>query len=276
MRLLLAAAMVLLLLRAPLVMDAAASACNLFVRAVLPGLLPYMVLSLMLASRFGGGMPPWLMALLGWGGGSPTGARLLAMNGSLSGRQRVMLAVATATMSPMFLLGTCGRWLGSSVAGAVLLGSVVLGGALTGLAAGSVRVKPAAFPEESAGQTAPLTLGQAVDQTARTLLLICGTMALLRVFAALGAWVIPAAALPLTTALEVTTGAEHLAQMPWPLPYRTAALAGATGFGGLAILLQNRALYPKGLLPLPTQLFWQCLHGAISFLLALGAMVMMA
>ena len=43
MRLLLAAAMVLLLLRAPLVMDAAASACNLFVRAVRPGLLPYMV-----------------------------------------------------------------------------------------------------------------------------------------------------------------------------------------------------------------------------------------
>ena len=275
MRLLLAAAMVLLLLRAPLVMDAAASACNLFVRAVLPGLLPYMVLSLMLASRFGGGMPPWLMALLGWGGGSPTGARLLAMGG-LSGRQRVTLAVATATMSPMFLLGTCGRWLGSPVAGAVLLASVVLGGALTGLAAGAVRLKPAAAPVEPAGQASPLTLGQAVDQTARTLLLVCGTMALLRVFAALGAWVIPAAALPLTTVLEVTTGAEHLAQMPWPLPYRTAALAGATGFGGLAILLQNRALYPRGLLPLPAQLFWQCLLGAISFLLALGAMVMVA
>ena len=40
-----------LLLWAETTMTAAAAACRLFVTAVLPGLFPYMVISLMLASR---------------------------------------------------------------------------------------------------------------------------------------------------------------------------------------------------------------------------------
>ena len=51
MRLLLPTMMLCLLLRAETAMSAASAACRLFVTAVLPGLFPYMVLSLMLVSR---------------------------------------------------------------------------------------------------------------------------------------------------------------------------------------------------------------------------------
>ena len=53
-----------------------------------------------------------------------------------------------------------------------------------------------------------------------------------------------------------------------------AMLAGASGFGGLAIILQNRAFYGKDLLSLPAQIAWQAVHGGISFLLALGMMLL--
>ena len=82
MRILLAGMMALLLLRAPETMAAAEAACALFVRSVMPGLFPYLTLSQMLVSRCGRDMQPGLLMLLGWCGGSPTGARLLAMQGS--------------------------------------------------------------------------------------------------------------------------------------------------------------------------------------------------
>lgn len=273
MRVLLALTMLTLLMRAGETMDAASAACRLFVTAVLPGLFPYMVLSLMLASRFGGRVPPWLLTLLGWGGGSPTGARLLSLAGGPSRRQRVRLAVTTATMSPMFLLGTCGGWLGSGSAGAVLLVSVIAGGWLTGVAAGAcTREGPAAAAGQAAQGTGPLAFGAAVEQTARTMLLVCGTMVMLRVLAVHAAALLPIAALPVTTVMEVTTGVQVIAGLPWPLPLRTAAIAGATGFGGMAIILQNRAVSGEGLIPLPAQLLWQAVHGVLSFLLALGMM----
>ena len=85
--------MLCLLLRAGTTMSAASAACRLFVTAVLPGLFPYMVLSLMAVSRVKR-MSPMLLMLLGWGGGSPTGARLLPMCAGLPRREQVRLAVS--------------------------------------------------------------------------------------------------------------------------------------------------------------------------------------
>ena len=256
-------------------MTSASAACRLFVTAVLPGLFPYMTLSLMLTSRLSSRISPALLTLLGWGGGSPTGARLLSLCSGLTHRQRIRLAVSCATMSPMFLLGTVGGWLGSRTGGAVVLGSVLLGGWFAGLAAGAVKKAP---PEDA--QPVPIDLpslsfGAAVEQAARTMLLVCGTIVMLRVFADLSARLAPALSLPLTTLLEVTTGTQAIAALPLPLPLRTALIAGATGFGGMAGFLQNRAVYPPGFLSLPVQLGWQLLHGVLSFLLALGAMYLL-
>lgn len=276
MRLLLPALMLCLLVRAETTMQAASAACRLFVTAVLPGLFPYMVLSLMLVSRVGR-MSPLLLMLLGWGGGSPTGARLLPLCSGLSRREQVRLAVSCATMSPMFLLGTVGGWLESTAAGMVVLGSVLIGGWITGLLAGACAKQHEGLHSNVENVTIPpLSFGAAVEQSARTMLLVCGTMVMLRVFAALASEVLPAAlTLPVTTLLEVTTGTAEIAALPLPLPLRTAIIAGAAGFGGMAILLQNRAVYAEGFLPLGTQMMWQAVHGGISFLLALGAMWML-
>lgn len=274
MRWLLGGAMALLLLRSGTAMEAVRDSCRLFVTSVLPGLLPYMTLSMMLLSRCGTDAPGWLMALVAWGGGSPTGARLLTLVPGMSHRQRVRLAVSGATMSPMFLAGTCGAWLGPPAAGWVLLGSAVAGGAVAGALAGAcTRAQPE--PGAAAARSAPLTFGAAVEQAARTLLLVCGTMAMLRVFAELAAEAAGGPlSLPLTTLMEVTAGVRRIAELPLPLAWRTALVAGATGFGGLAGVMQNRTLYPPGFLPLGRQLLWQAVHGAVSFLLALGGMLL--
>lgn len=263
MPLLLSALMVWLLLRSATAMEAAASACRLFVQSVLPGLLPYMVLSLMLVSRVSGSMPSWALMLLGWGGGSPTGARLLGQQN----RRDKRLAVQCATMSPMFLLGTLGSWLGSAAAGVCILLAVIAGGWLTGLMA-----KGASPPLEANPQ--PLTLGQAVASAAQTLLMVCGIMVVLRVFSALLSEILPTLELPISVFMEATTGARLLSELPLPLPMRSALMAGAAGMGGMAVLLQNRACYPAGLLSLPQQILYQTLHGCISFVIALGLMLL--
>ena len=273
MGLLLCGLMGCLLLRAETTMNAASAACRLFVTAVLPGLFPYMVLSLMAVSRVKR-PSPLLAMLLGWGGGSPTGARLLPLCADLSRQEQVRLAVSCATMSPMFLLGTVGGWLESGVAGVVCLVSVITGGWIAGWLAGmcagrSTNDRP--YGGHTAMQALPF--GAAVEASARTMLLVCGTMVMLRVFAALAAEVLPhALILPVTTLLEVTTGAVEIAHLPQPLMLRTALIAGATGFGGMAIIMQNRAVYPADFLLLGQQVLWQAVHGGISFLLALGMM----
>lgn len=274
MRLMLTVAMAALLWRSGTAMAAVRASCHLFVTAVLPGLLPYMTLSGMLASRCQGGLPGWTAVLLGWGGGSPAGARLLGHMRETDRRSRVGAATACATMSPMFLVGTCGMWLENASAGWVLLGSVLAGGALTGmLAQRCSRERPAAAdPPET---LSALSFGAAVEQAARTLLMVCGTMAVLRASAALLAELLPGRlALPVTVLLEVTAGVQEITMLPLPLAFRTALAAGATGLGGLAVAMQNRALYPPELMSLPVQLGWQAVHGALSFLIALGLMLL--
>lgn len=275
MRVLLLLLMIWMLRSPALTMDAASGACRLFVTSVMPGLFPYMVLALMLVSRMSAALPPIGLMALGWCGGSPTGARLMRLYPLGARRAQVRVAVATATMSPMFLLGTIGGWLGSRQAGTTALGSVIVGGALTGLLAGKL-TRDGETDSREKSPPVPLSFGEAVEQAAKTMLLVCGTMVMLRVAAALVTESVPVGALPLTTLLEVTTGAARIAELPLPLPLRTAIIAGATGFGGAAVVMQNRALYPQGLISLPEQLLWQAAHGCVSFLLALGVMLLTA
>ena len=116
----------------------------------------------------------------------------------------------------------------------------------------------------------PVSFARAVEDSARTMLLVCGTMTMLRVLATLTDFLPDVMRLPLTTLLEVTTGAVTIANLPAPLPLRIALLSAATGFGGCAVIMQNRALYPQGLMHLGEQLAWQALHGVISGVIALG------
>ena len=120
-----------------------------------------------------------------------------------------------------------------------------------------------------------MSFGTAVEESARTMLLVCGTMVMLRVFAALAGEMLPDALhLPVTTLLEVTTGTSAIAALPLPLAWRTALIAGACGFGGMAIIMQNRAVLGPDFMSLGMQAAFQALHGLISFLVALGLMCM--
>lgn len=268
--------LVLLLLRAPVAMAAAGDSFRLFAQSVLPGLFPYMTVSLMLLSRLPRDVPPLALMVMGWCGGSPTGSRLIREAAWLRDGDRRRLAVTCATMSPMFLVGTLRDWTGDIRLCAGVLCAVLLGGYGTGLCVrGSRRAQPCA--NAPAPPARPLSLGEAVEQTARTMLLVCGTMAMLRIAAVLSSrllarWSI--CQLVVTTLLEVTCGARQLAALPLPRVWRGALLSLATGFGGVSILLQNRAVLPEGLLRLREQLMYQLLHGAVSMLvfLALAAL----
>lgn len=256
-----------MLARTDVAMDAASDACRLFVTCVMPGLLPYMTLSQMLITRIGRPMPASAVILIGWGGGSPTGAALLHHGEGLPAAVKRRIAVSCATMSPMFLLGTLSGWLSSRAAAFCIFAGVLAGGWLAGRLAG----KSSGFRVEVPKR--PVSFGTAVESVMRTMLLVCGTMAVLRMTAALITDVLPPASpviLPITTLLEVTTGAQVIAGLPLPLHIRAAILAAATGFGGAAIILQNHAVMPEDTLGLIPQILWQALHAVFSFLITLG------
>lgn len=262
--------LVCVLLRSVTAMTAATVAARLFVTSVMPGLFPYMTLALMLTSRLSADVPDSVLILMGWCGGSPTGAKLISARSELPRSVQKRIALTCATMSPMFLVGTIPQWMGSMQTGACLLAAMLAGGALVGVIArrseqtGGQIVDNVARPEQ-------LTLGDAVEQASRTMLVVCGTMMLLRVMASLVGELFtgsPVMGITVMTLLEVTSGTEAIAGLPLSIAVRTGLIGAATGFGGAAILLQNRACYPDDLLSLREQVGWQALHGLTSGALA--------
>lgn len=118
-----------MLLRPEVSLQAAADACALFARSVLPGLYPYMILLLVALDRLPAQAPYPLLVALGWGAGSPCGAKICAARqGRMDPRALRRLTVCCGTMSPMFLYGTLGQWLQSPRAGLCILLAVLAGG----------------------------------------------------------------------------------------------------------------------------------------------------
>ena len=262
-----------MLLRPEVSLQAAADACALFARSVLPGPYPYMSLLLVALDRLPAQAPYPLLVALGWGAGSPCGAKICAARqGRMDPRALRRLTVCCGTMSPMFLYGTLGQWLQSPRAGLCILLAVLAGGLAASAAlpgGGESRQPSSAF-----SQAAPMSLGAAVEKASITLLTVCGCMVLGNVLSALLPALLPGlpqgARLGIACLAEVTTGSRALALLPLPLELRVALLSGETGFGALAILLQNRALGPRGLMPLWAQLGFQLLHGLLSALVGYG------
>ncbi len=309
----------LLLLRPGIALDAAGEACRLFALSVLPGLYPYMILLLLALAHLPPQAPFGALVALGWGAGSPCGAKICRARQDLWPPRRLRrLAVCCGTMSPMFLYGTLGRWLHNETAGLCVLLAVWGGG---WLAAQTIRPDPAPPRLAAPPPAPPLTLGMAVEQASIALLTVCGCMVLGNVYSALIPALLPGlpqsvrlgiscllevtcasqsialltvcgcmvlgnvysalipALLPglpqsvrlgISCLLEVTCASQRLVQLPLPLPLRVGLLSGETGFGALALLLQNRALGPHGLWPLRQQLGFQLLHGLLSALTGYG------
>lgn len=250
-------------------MDAAAQACRLFAGSVLPGLFPYMVVSSMLLRRMKPPLPALLILLMGWGGGSPAGAKLIHAAGGLTSRQKSRLLIACSALSPMFFLGTLAKWLASPVCGGIALFSVLTSGCLAAAFAGKGLPTLPAKQENHRS----LSLQEAVESSARTMLLVCGMTVFFRVCAALLITAFPQGRGVILPVMEVTAAVEYVCQLPLPPGWKTALVSGVAGFGGCSLMMQNRSLCP--VMSLPQQILCQVLHGAIAFVLALGASVML-
>lgn len=247
--------------------EAAYQALALWARAVAPVLGPFMACMLMLSSRLGGGMAA--RTAMGWLCGSPGGARLMREAG-LRGRAAVRAAAMTGTMSPMFLIGTVGAWLGDRRLGWTVFLCHVLGALGVGLC-----VRPDEKAE--AASPSPMPLGTALRESALALLTVALCMMLGCVAARMAACALPG--LPpetqaaLQCALEVTGGVKSVIalQTPFSAPLACAAVS----FGGLSLLAQNAAFWQDNGVSLGHLALLRLLHALLSGALCLIAVTLL-
>ena len=217
--------------------QAASQGFLLWARAVAPVLGPFMACMLMLTSRLGGGM--WLRAALSWLCGSPGGAKLMQPL-KLRGAAALRAAALTGTMSPLFFLGTLSVWLNDPAAGRLILLCHWLGALIVGLC---IPRQAAAGPLPSQ----PLTLGDALKQTALALFSVALCMMLGSAAARMAACAFPrlpaVAVCALQCLLEVTAGAQALISLH--SPFTVPLLCAACSLGGLSLLMQNAAFWQE-------------------------------
>lgn len=239
-------------------MASARTAAEVFANGVMPALFPMMVLGKM-AGASGG----WKQAaVFGWLSGSPASAQracVLWEAGRMPKLEKQLCL--TGVMSPMFFLGTLKAW---GVPGGETWRMLLchwLGAALCA----------AFWPDHSApaGQKrtgeAAVSLPEAISQSARSLLAVCGTMMLFSIAAGVMRRLIGTA--PWTAvwwALMEIGGGAHAVLGAFREPY--ALLCGLCSFGGLSIWLQNLLFTGEKIRPVRL-LVMRGLHGAVSFLL---------
>ncbi len=219
---------------------------KIWATSVLPALFPYLVCCQLLAAT---GAPLTLLALLG---GSPTGAKLIALrraSGGLSRARAERLACLTGTVSPMFLLSTLPLWMDAPRAGWPLLlahwgGALLTGGLfapfLRDEAQGAKKAAPIVKPS---ARPVRLSFGEAVTGAAQASLAVGGCIAVCTVAAKLLPCALPGlGALPaaiLHAALEMAGGSAALASLGFPARATLMAMAATASFSGLSILAQN-------------------------------------
>lgn len=257
---------------------------------MLPALFPYMVCCQLVAAspalaRLGRPLTPAMrrlfrcpgaaapLALLGMMGGSPSGARLIALQcaqGRHSRAQAERMACLTGTVSPMFVLSALPAWAGLPQCGWLLLGAHWAGALLVALCFARLIREEAAPPPASPAQPSGRSpqLGEVISASAQVMLTVGGCIVLGTVASALLARLLPF--LPAETAaalhavLEMAGGSAELAALGLPKRGLLAALAATISFGGLSILAQNLAfLAPAGVRALPVVLA-RTTHAALS------------
>lgn len=237
-------------------MAAVRESCRLWAGSVMPALFPYLALSQWLCASV---HAPALTVPLAMLGGSPAGARLIALGGFSPARAQ-RLAALCVTASPLFVLGTLRG--GARMLAAHWLGAVAAWGfaRLT-----ETRRAPADSPP-AAPERAPLS--HILRDAAMAMVAVCACMAF---FAALGALLFRLVPLPpawqalAASLLEMAGGCARIEALGLPERLRASCQAAAVSFGGLSIFLQN-ALYlrPAGV-RLPRQLAARVVHALAAF-----------
>jgi len=248
--------------------EAAARGFLVWATTVLPTLFPFMVCCQLLAAsdalaRLGAPLDGFMrrffrcpgeaatLVLLGFLGGSPSGAKLIAARraeGALTRAQAERLACLTGTVSPMFLLGTLAVWAGVPRAGWLLLGAHWVGAVVVGLVfarlipEGDIGITPR---PPSRGISTPVLFRETLGSAAEAMLLVGGCIALGTVASAIAQRLFPFMPLGLSaalhTVLEMAGGAGEVAALRLPTRVMLCALAAAPSLGGLSIFAQNLA-----------------------------------
>ena len=243
--------------------EAAGQALSLWARSVAPVLGPFMACMLMVSSRIRGGLA--MRTVMGWLCGSPGGARLMR-EARLAGSGAVRAAAMTGTMSPMFLIGTVGGWLGDRRLGWMILACHLLGALGVGLC-----IRPEEKTDAPVG--IPMPLGAALRESALALLTVALCMMLRCAAARMAACALPGlpieAQTALQCALEVTGGVKGIAALR--SPYAAPLICAACSFGGLSLLAQNAAFWQDSGVTIGQLALLRLVHGVLS-----GALCWMA
>ncbi len=249
--------------------QAALRAAQCFVQGVMPTLMPMAVLGRLMPQ--GTNAPMLKTAMFAFCAGSPAAAQRAAAAGAcLRPKQRECLLCLCGVMSPVFFTGTLAGWLQSPGAGWKLLLAHWLGALIA--SALWWLLMPAdetvSWPAQASAPK-PVTLPEAIAQSAQTLLCICGAMTVFSVAACLvnkaAGWLFPAfqngrAAAVLWAVLEIGGGSSAVCAA-WEKPH--AVLSALCGFGGLSILLQNM-LFLEGRIRPCRLMLMRVLHAACS------------
>ena len=273
-----------LLLAAPISLEAARSAVRLWLESFLPSMLPFFLLMPFLTgpeardgfSRVFGKLLPRLFGipgraagalLTGLVAGSPAGAIACgALSEELSPGEYERLVYLCSGVSPPFLVAAVGvGCFGSAQTGAILLGAHLLALTAGGLLLRRAHGSKAAPPPQAATRLPS-------DPILAAMLRLLGVLGWMILFSVLSAllrlclrplapdWIVAGLC-------EVSGGAAAVAAAPLPAPLRLAAAAGVCCFGGLCVGAQ--VLSATGVSPLRL-LGAKLLHAALGTAAALA------
>ena len=260
---------VMLLLFSDAAMQSARAAAQTFASGVMPALFPMMVLCRLLpSSHMGKGSRfPLSAVMFGFLAGSPASAQRAEgmRKGGMSQRHFERLLALTGVMSPMFFTGTLAGWMNCKSAAWIMLGAHWLGAAVAALLWERVPADDRAQAAEGCAQER-VTLPEAIIQSARSLLAVCGAMMLFSIAAGVAGrclhGVLSAKALAVLWAvMEIGSGAKAVTEA---FPDAAALLCGLCSFGGLSIWLQNLLFVGESIRP-ARLLGMRALHGAVSY-----------
>ena len=267
---------VMLLLFSDAAMQSARAAAQTFASGVMPALFPMMVLCRLLpSSHMGKGSRfPLSAVMFGFLAGSPASAqRAEGMRRcGMSQRHFERLLALTGVMSPMFFTGTLAGWMNCKFAAWIMLGAHWLGAAVAALLWEWVPADDRAQAAEGCAQKR-VTLPEAIIQSARSLLAVCGAMMLFSILAGILAQAL-GLILPrwtqehahwmavLWAMMEIGGGAKAVIDS-FPSP-PGALLCALCSFGGLSVWLQNLLFLGEKIHPAKL-LCMRALHGALAY-----------
>ena len=232
-----------MLLRFPKqVILASQNALSVWAWDIVPSLFPYMVLCKMTAQRLRATRFPIapLTALLGWMGGSPSGAAMLSVSADgLTPKQFHALCALTGTISPMFFIGTLQAWGIEQKTCVRLLAAHWFGALLTSICVSKL---PLAQGKNVMTNKSIQAVGNPITDSVLSVLGVGGCIVFFGVTASCIRILLPflseSRCACVQAILEIAGGMRLLSQTEASFA-RDVSMAALTGFGGFSILTQN-------------------------------------